>query len=219
MTRAVEPERAGDVKRRARALLPALAHGARLGLFGGSFDPAHDGHLAVADAARRACRLDGLLWLVTPRSPLKPGQAYAPLAARLAEARRLARGRAWLHVSAFEAEVGTRFTADTISAVVARRPDLRLVWVMGADSLAGFHRWRDWRGIADAVPMLVVSRPGHALSALCGPAARALAGARRPARHAASLPGAAPPAWVYLPGISVPISSTGLRALRSQASS
>ena len=133
----------------------------------------------------------------------------------MAAARRLARGRAWLAVSGLEAEIGTRFTTDTIMAIQARRPDLACVWVMGADSLAGFHRWRDWRGIAGRVPMLIVSRPGYAMRALTSPAARALAPARRPPSAAASLPGAAPPAWVYLPGISVPVSSTALRAARS----
>ena len=197
-------------------LLPALRRGARLGLFGGSFDPAHDGHLAVAEAARRACRLDGVLWLVTPRSPLKADQAYAPMRERMAGAAALARGRAWLHVSGIEARIGTRFTADTIPALRARRPDLRLVWIMGADSLASFHRWRDWRGIARAVPILVVSRPGHALPALTSPAARALGRWRLPPGAAPRLPDAAPPAWVYLPGISVPVSSTALRAARSQ---
>ena len=193
-------------------LFPGAAPGARVGLFGGSFDPAHEGHLAVAAAARAACRLDRVIWLVTPRSPLKPDQAYASLADRLAGARRAARGRPWLGVSGAEAALGTRFTADTLRAVRRRRPDLRLVWIMGADSLASFHRWRDWRGIAASAPMLVVSRPGHGRGALRSRAARTLAGARLPPGAASSLPCRAAPAWIYLPGVSVPVSSTAIRS-------
>ena len=127
-------------------------------------------------------------------------------------ARALAGTRPWLHVTGIEALIGTHYTSDTVTALRAMRPDLSMVWTMGADSLAGFHRWRDWRGIARSLPMLIVSRPGHALGALRGPAARALAAHRRPPAAAPGLPGARPPAWVYLPGISVPVSSTAIRA-------
>ena len=225
MTVSVQPDPPEKIKRReapprpAPPLLPALRRGARLGLFGGSFDPAHEGHLAVAQAARRACRLDAVLWLVTPGNPLKATQRYAPLPDRMAGARRLAGTRPWLHVSGIEAGLGTRYTIDTVTALLARRPDLSMVWIMGADSLAGFHRWRNWEWIACAVPMLVVSRPGHALSALQGRAARTLGPHRLPPAAAPRLPTARPPAWVYLPGISVPISSTAIRTRDAAAPS
>ena len=181
---------------------------------GGSFNPPHDGHLAAAALARRACRLDRVALLVTPGSPLKAAGGYAPLGERVAATRALTRGRAWLTVSDAEARLGTHYTADTLAALIARGRGARLVWIMGADSLASFHLWRDWRGIAARVPILVVSRPGANAAALTSPAARALWRSRLPASDAGRLAGLSPPAWCFLPTLSHPASSTALRARR-----
>ena len=188
--------------------------GQRVGLFGGSFDPAHRGHLAVAEAARAACGLDRVIWLASPGNPLKAPGSAAPLAVRMAQARALTRGRAWITVSDAEARLGTRYTADTLAALRARLPSSRLVWIMGADSLAGFHRWRDWRGIASAMPLLIASRPGEAQAALTSPAARTLWRHRLPPAAARRLPACPPPAWCFLPGVAEAVSSTALRAAR-----
>ena len=181
----------------------------RAGLFGGSFNPAHEGHLAVAEAARSACGLARVVWLVSPGNPLKDRAGYLPLEERVARAEALTRGRPWLRVSAIEAALGTRYTADTLAAL-RTLTRARLVWIMGADSLAGFHLWRDWRAIAAALPILAVSRPGQTLPALTGRAARTLAGHRLP--DPARLPDAAPPAWTYLHAVHDPVSATAIRA-------
>ena len=194
----------------AEAARLGLAPGSAVGVFGGSFNPAHSGHLAVSDAARRA-GLSRVAWLVSPGNPLKARDGYLPLAERIARAEALTAGRPWLRVSGIEATMNTRYTADTLArlSAVSRA---RLVWIMGADSLAGLHRWHDWRMIASAVPMLVVSRPGQAMAALKGPAARALADARVAPEVVAH---AAPPAWAYLHAVHDPASATALRAQSS----
>jgi nicotinate-nucleotide adenylyltransferase len=128
---------------------------------GGSFDPAHEGHLYVSEVARRALKLDQVWWLVSPGNPLKSGASdMAPLAARLASARHAAR---WARIrpTAIEARLGTRYTVDTLRELVRRYPNRRFIWLMGADNLGQFHRWRDWRMIARIVPIAVIARPGY----------------------------------------------------------
>ena len=202
------PDAGGGQTALAEAARLGLRPGLRVGLFGGSFNPAHSGHLAVSDAARRQARLDRVVWLVSPQSPLKRAGDYLPRAARIVRARRLTAGRPWLAVTDIEAALGTRYTADTLARLEALSR-ARLVWIMGADSLAGFHRWRDWRGLARRVPMLVVSRPGGTMGALKGEAARTLASRRL--THPAVLAAAAPPAWCYLHTVHDPASATAIR--------
>jgi nicotinate-nucleotide adenylyltransferase len=141
----------------------------RIGLLGGSFNPAHRGHRRISLAAREALGLDEIWWLVSPGNPLKPARGMAPLAARLAAARRMAR-RAPIRVTAIEQELGTRYTVDTLAALVRRFPDHDFVWLMGGDNLAQFHRWRDWRRIASLVPIAAIARPGYGGHALKAPA-------------------------------------------------
>lgn len=141
----------------------------RIGLFGGSFNPAHRGHRFVALQAMRVLHLDEIWWLVSPGNPLKDGHAMAPLAARLASARRMAR-RAPIRATAIETRLATRYTIDTLRAIRRRFPRHRFVWLMGADNLAQFHRWRDWRGIARTMPIAVIARPGYMKQALAAPA-------------------------------------------------
>lgn len=130
------------------------------GLLGGSFNPAHGGHRAISLGALKRLGLEEVWWLVSPGNPLKPQKGMAPLAARFASARQMAR-RAPIRVTAIEAELGTRYTADTLAALIRRYPDRRFVWLMGADNLAQFHLWRDWRKIAALVPIAVIGRPGY----------------------------------------------------------
>jgi nicotinate-nucleotide adenylyltransferase len=132
----------------------------RTGLLGGSFNPAHEGHRRISLAALRALDLDEIWWLVSPGNPLKPAKSMAPLAARLASARLMAR-RAPIRPTAIERELGTRYTADTLAALRRRYPKRRFIWLMGGDNLAQFHRWRDWRTIARRVPIAVIGRPGY----------------------------------------------------------
>ncbi len=143
--------------------------GARTGLLGGSFNPAHGGHRAISLAAVEALGLDEVWWLVSPGNPLKPAQGMAPLAARVRSARAMAR-RAPIRVTAIERELGTRFTIDTLRALKRRFPRRRFVWLMGADNLAQLHLWKDWRRIAREMPIAVVARPGYDDGALASPA-------------------------------------------------
>lgn len=182
----------------------------RVGLYGGSFDPPHEGHAHVAETAIKRLRLDRMIWLVSPHNPLKPDAPDADLTMRMAEARKLARGPAMI-VSDLEARIGVRYTIDTLSFLRARFPGVRFVLVMGADNLAVLHRWRRWRALFRTAPVAVVARPGFAMAALSSPAARLFARARKPASAAATLAGAHPPAWVYLPAPLNPLSSTALR--------
>jgi len=190
--------------------LPPIWPGLRIGLFGGSFDPPHAGHLAVSHVALRALALDQIWWLVSPQNPLKPLAPSNDLARRIAAARRLAAHPA-IRVSGVEAALGTSTTAATFDRLLPRLAGTRPVWMMGADSLAGFHRWESWTSIAARVPMAVFNRPGRMLSALASPAAHRLESARIPARNAAMLPFCAPPAWVFLPTPHIDLSSTRLR--------
>ena len=127
---------------------PPAAAGQRIGLMGGSFNPPHDGHLAVSRTALRRLKLDRVWWLVSPGNPLKANDALPPLADRLAACRALTRGEPRILVSGLEADLGSAYTVDTVGFLVERFPATRFVWVMGADNLAGFHRWRRWREIA-----------------------------------------------------------------------
>lgn len=187
--------------------------GARLkkvGLLGGSFNPAHGGHRAISLLAIRALGLDELWWLVSPGNPLKSTSEMAPLAARLASARRLARG-APIRPTAIEAKLGTRYTADTLKALKRRYPQHRFVWLMGADNLLQFDRWRDWRAIARTVPIAVVARPGYNRAARAAPAMGWLRRFVRPARHVKSWTDWRPPALVLLRFVPDPRSATRIR--------
>jgi nicotinate-nucleotide adenylyltransferase len=152
--------------------------------------------------------LDRVWWLVTPGNPLKDTRKRPPLERRLAAARELADDPR-IDVSCLEADIGTHYTVDLLSYLRDRLPAVHFVWIMGADGLQNFHRWRDWRRIAELMPIAVVDRPGFEAGA--GPAATALAPARIPEEDAERLPTSEPPAWVYLHGLKSPLSSTALR--------
>jgi nicotinate-nucleotide adenylyltransferase len=194
--------------------IPPHARGMRIGLFGGTFDPVHAAHRAACLIAMKRLRLDRVWWLVTPGNPLKDRNDLAPLAQRIAAARTLAH-HPRIAVTGLEAGMRTRYTYDTIRGLTARCPGVRFVWIMGADNLRNFHRWQQWRDIADMVPIAVIDRLGPSLHAAAGLAAQALARYRVPVAQAAMLADRRPPAWVYLHGLKSPLSSTALRAARS----
>lgn len=193
-----------------RAGLPFVGEGQSVGLLGGSFDPAHEGHLAITEAALGRLGLDWVWWLVSPGNPLK-ARGPAPLARRMAAARALVR-HPRVRVTDWEARLGTRHTAVTLARLRALHPGVRFVWIMGSDNLAGLHRWRDWRRIVGSVPVCVVARPGARLAARFAPAARAFRGAQLNESEARALARAKPPAWVVLNLPLVPLSSTAIRA-------
>jgi len=139
---------------------PALTRKVPTGLLGGSFNPAHGGHRAISLDAIAALDLDELWWLVSPGNPLKSAKGMAPLSARLASARRAAR-RSPIRATAIEAELGTRYTVDTLKKLVRRYPNRQFIWIMGADNLAQLPQWRDWRRIARLMPIAVIARPGY----------------------------------------------------------
>lgn len=193
--------------------LPAFQPGMRIGLFGGSFDPAHEGHRQVSLVALRSLRLDQVWWLVSPHNPLKPRAPSNDLSRRIAAAREIAR-HPRIRVTGVEAALGTTYTAETLAQLRPRLAGVDLVWMMGADNLATFHLWRDWQGIAAALPLAIFNRPAKTLQALASPAAGALRRFRIDPADAAALAGTWPPAWVFLPSPHIPISSTELRARR-----
>jgi nicotinate-nucleotide adenylyltransferase len=182
----------------------------RVGLLGGSFNPAHAGHRHVAELALRRLRLDQVWLLVSPGNPLKPRDGMAPLTARLAAARALADGRRVL-ATAIEARLGTRFTIDTLRMLLRRFPRVRFVWLMGADILPQLPRWRRWREMLRCIPVAVLPRPGYTRRALAGQAALWMRHARRPEQAAPSLPGDAP-GWVLLTAPESKVSATAIRA-------
>ena len=184
----------------------------RIGLLGGSFNPAHKAHRGMSLAAMDALGLDEVWWLVSPGNPLKPAAGMAPYAARLASARMMAR-RSRIKVSDFEARAGTRYTVDTVGLILRRWPRTRFVWLMGEDTVAQFHQWKDWRRLARMVPIAVLSRPGYDDDAR---AARAMGWLRRfvrPASKARDWTEWSAPAITFLRLPPDRTSATRLRAL------
>ncbi len=184
----------------------------RIGLLGGSFNPAHRAHRRMSLAAIDALGLDELWWLVSPGNVLKPAKGMAPFETRLASAVEMAR-RSPIRVSDYEVRAGTRFTVDTVAGLAHTYPDVEFIWLMGADILPEFHRWKEWRRIAQMVPIAVLSRPGYD-----GPAraARAMGWLRwfvRPAATAKSWTDWSTPAITFLRLPPDPTSATRLRAL------
>lgn len=190
--------------------MPHVEKGMSVGLFGGSFNPPHAGHLLVAETALRRLKLDQLWWMVTPGSPLKNARDLAALSERLAASRLLASDPR-IKVTALEAAHKVRFTADTLALIKAANPGVNFVWIMGADNLAQFHRWDRWRQIADQFPIAVIDRPNASLTPLTSRMAQVYASYRLNERDAASLARCPAPAWVFLHGPRSKLSSTALR--------
>jgi nicotinate-nucleotide adenylyltransferase len=182
----------------------------RVGLLGGSFNPPHEAHRAISLFAMKRLRLDRIWWLVSPGNPLKEQGGPHGLSERAEAARRVANDPR-IDVTCLEAVIGTRYTVDTITYLRRRCSGLHFVWIMGADNLAQFHRWENWRRIAAQVPIAVIDRPPQSFRALAAPAARALAAYRVAEKDAGRLASRRAPAWVFLTGMKLNLSSTRLR--------
>lgn len=192
-----------------------VAPGLRIGLLGGSFNPAHAGHVHVSDVALKRLGLNYVWWLVSPQNPLKPSKGMAPFGERLARARACAM-HPRIRVTGIEAALGTRYTVDTVRALKRRFPRVRFVWLMGSDNLREFSRWRRWPFLAAMVPIAVVMRPGSTLAPLQARLFKRFAAAR--VRDPASLADARPPALAIIDGPRHNASATAIRA-RAQRSS
>ena len=206
MPLATRPGRLGWVQ----AKTPPAPAGARIGVLGGSFNPAHAGHVLISTIAMKRLGLDWLWWLVTPGNPLKSNGDLPSLQLRIEAGRRLL-PHPKVVVTAFEDRLGSPYTAATLDFLTHRHPAARFVWVMGADNLASFHRWQRWRSIAAQVPIAVVDRPGWRHRALASPAARAMSRSYVPEDRAGILADLGAPAWTLLTGPLSQLSSTALR--------
>nr|WP_170415337.1 nicotinate-nucleotide adenylyltransferase [Ruegeria atlantica] len=193
-----------------RSAIPYARPGQVIGLFGGSFDPPHQGHVHVTLEAMKAFGLDRVWWLVSPGNPLK-ARGPAPLAQRLAAARALMQ-HPRVEVTDVEALTETRATADTLAELRRLYPKVRFVWIMGADNLAQFHKWKDWQRIMDSVPVGVIARPGDRISARMSPAARRYAKYRIDGQARRLLGRAEAPAWCFVNVPMVDVSSSQIRA-------
>ena len=195
---------------RAELLTPGL----KVGLLGGSFNPAHEGHLHVTRMCLRMLGLDRVWWLVSPQNPLKSEADMAPLAKRLAGARALVRksGDKRIAVTGIETRLGTRYTIDTVRALKARHPGIRFVWLMGADNMIELPRWTKWRRLTREIPLAVYPRPGFTLKSRLSPAATMLKSVTLEASDAALLADLSPPALVFLEGRGHRASATAIRA-------
>lgn len=193
--------------------LPPSAPGMRIGIFGGSFNPLHEGHLLVAEQCLKRLALDALWLLVSPGNPLKQNNQLPPLEARVRAARAAISDRR-INVTGYESAIGARYTVDTVSALRRRLPGRKLVWIMGGDSFRDFHRWERWQELASLVPMAIYARPDAAPFPMRSLAAVALARYRIHDTAANRLADLDPPAWVYLTGVVSAQSSTAIRAKR-----
>lgn len=196
---------------RRHLLMPHVEPRQRVGLFGGSFNPPHPGHVHVCEQALRRLELSQIWWLVTPGNPLKDHTDLAPLAQRI-EACEAITPDPRMKITAFEQSMTTRYTFDTLTRIVETNPRVDFVWIMGADNLGQFHHWQRWREIADLMPIAVIDRPGSTLSLHSAKAARVLDWCRLDETDAPLLAHTHPPAWCFLHGPRNSLSSTALRA-------
>lgn len=190
--------------------MPHVEKGMQVGLFGGSFNPPHAGHVLVAEVALRILELDQLWWMVTPGNPLKDGRELLSLAERIEQSEKIV-PKPRIRVTAFEAAFDVRYTADTLELVRSRNPGVDFVWIMGADNLTQFHQWQRWREIAMAMPIAVIDRPGSTLALTSSVFAKTFADARVDERNAASLARRPAPAWTFIHGPRSSLSSTAIR--------
>ncbi len=188
----------------------------RIGLLGGSFNPAHEGHRHISLFALQRLRLDAVWWIVSPQNPLKPEEGMASFEDRFAGAEAIAR-HPRIYVSDFESKLGTRYTVDTLRELRRRHGRHRFVWIVGADNLIQLPRWRDWTAIFEMVPLAVFARPGYSIKSLSGAAAHRYRRHRLPDRAAAGVVDRKAPAWVFLHTPLHPASATEIRAERLKA--
>ncbi len=203
------------------APLPAHALGVAprrsIGLLGGSFNPAHEGHLEIALIALKKLALDEIWFLVSPGNPLKSGNDMDALEARAASVRRVVGAHPRLRIVTIEAALGTRYTADTLCVLRARFRRTRFVWLMGADNLIQIPAWSRWTDIFGMVPVAVFARPGYSVKALAGKAARRFSKARRRGFDIRALPSRSPPTWVFFHSRLNPASASAIREARARS--
>ncbi|MGL4490280.1 MAG: nicotinate-nucleotide adenylyltransferase [Rhizobiaceae bacterium] len=190
--------------------MPHVEAGMAVGLFGGSFNPPHAGHILLAEIALKRLELDQIWWIVTPGNPLKDLSELAPLKDRLAACEAITEDPR-IKVTAFEAAHKVRYTADTLEIVKSRNADVDFVWLMGADNLKNFHKWQRWEEIAVTYPIAVIDRPGSTLSYLSSKFAKTFDHARLDEDDAAALVRRDAPAWTFIHGPRSPLSSTAIR--------
>ncbi len=193
-------------------MLPAYGPQCKInvGLLGGSFNPAHEGHVYISEVALRKLGLDQVWWLVSPQNPLKPTTGMATQAERVKSAQKVVK-TPQICITTLENQLKTRYTADTLKALKRRYPNINFIWIMGADNLADFHRWKNWQQIFGLCGIAIFHRPTYALRALSSKTAQRFARYRKPARQAGVLKGKAAPAWVFLPIRGMSISATQIR--------
>lgn len=189
---------------------------ARVGVLGGSFNPAHPGHCHIAELALKLLRLDQVWLLVSPQNPLKTENGMAPLVERLESARAQAGRHPRLRVAALESAWGTRYTADTIATLRIRFPKVRFVWLMGADNMIQVTRWARWTRIFTAVPVAILARSPYSGKALAATAARRMARFRLSGPATRGLADRKPPAWAFFHSRLHPASATAIRARQTQ---
>ncbi|MFN3889926.1 MAG: nicotinate-nucleotide adenylyltransferase [Beijerinckiaceae bacterium] len=206
-----EPSSLGAPHHGGFARLPRHTPGMRIGLFGGTFNPPHMGHRLASVIALKRLKLDAVWWLVTPGNPLKENSGLPPLGLRMQAARKLA-DHPRIVVTGLEADIGTRFTYDTIEYLHRRCPGVRFVWIMGADNLRSFHRWQRWREITKLAPIAVIDRPQSTLKAAHSRAASYLAPWRLDEADGSLLAERGAPGFIFLHGPRSDLSSTELRA-------
>lgn len=194
--------------------MPYVEKGMSVGLFGGSFNPPHQGHELVAEIALRRLGLNQLWWMVTPGNPLKNHNDLASLEERVELSRKIAPGPR-VKVTAFEAAHNLHYTAQTLAFVKARNPGIHFVWIMGADNLRHFHKWQNWRKIARTFPIAVIDRPGSTLAYLSSKMAKTFSNARIDEDDAAVLPFLTAPAWTFIHGPRSSLSSSAIRGERA----
>lgn len=198
---------------RPAAFLPPSRTRARIGLFGGSFDPPHSGHLHVASTAHKRLGLDQVWWFPTPGNPLK--EAPSDYHVRFRDVEALTARHRHFKVSDVEKQLNLRYTFDLVRLMRHHCPQAQLVWIMGADSLMTFHYWKDWQQLAETIPIAVIARPGFAQAARVSPFAKRLSRNRIPGHGARLLASKKAPAWTYLTAPLDPMSSTLLRSRRA----
>jgi nicotinate-nucleotide adenylyltransferase len=199
----------GGLERR-HLVMPHVEDDMLVGLFGGSFNPPHQGHHLVAEIALRRLGLDQLWWMVTPGNPLKSKRALAPLEERLRLSETVAKDPR-IRVTAFEQSLNSTYTADILERIKLKNPRVRFIWIMGADNLRDFHRWQNWKKIATTFPIAVIDRPGATLSFLSSVMAKTFDYARVDEHHAEALGRMRAPAWTFIHGPRSTLSSTAIR--------
>lgn len=196
--------------------LPSSADGMKIGLFGGSFNPPHEGHVHVCETALKRGQLDQIWWLVTPGNPLKDTRELEDLATRVKKCCDIIT-HPKMKVTAFEANYNLRYSEETLSKLLQLRPNLNFVWVMGADNLKNFHKWKNWRKIADQVPMMIIDRPGSTLAYRSAQAAISLSRFRLDETDSELLATSRTPAWSFIHAPRSSLSSTAIRNARKKA--